>query len=86
MADDLTALGEAVTERTLVLNVLRGLNERFTHVGALLRRVRPFPTFLQVKDDLSLEELTFGSRPPSPAAALAATTTIERWERHQLQT
>jgi hypothetical protein len=74
MADDLTALGEVVTDRTLVLNVLRGLNERFTHVGALLRHARPFPTFLQVKDDLSLEELTLGSRPPSPAAALAATT------------
>jgi hypothetical protein len=63
MTDDLTALGEAVTDRTLVLNVLRSLNERFTHVGALLRRVRPFPTFLQVKDDLSLEELTLGSHP-----------------------
>jgi hypothetical protein len=74
MADDLTALGEVVTDRTLVLNVLHGLNERFTHVGALLRRARPFPTFLQVKDDLSLEELTLGSRPPSPADALAATT------------
>jgi hypothetical protein len=46
MADDLTALGEVVTNRTLVLNVLRGLNERFTHIGALLRRARPFPTFL----------------------------------------
>jgi hypothetical protein len=74
MADDLTALGEVVTDRTLVLNVLRGLNEHFTHVGALLRCARPFPTFLQVKDDLSLVELTLGSRPPSPAAALAATT------------
>jgi hypothetical protein len=74
MADDLTALGEVVTYRTLVLNVLRGLNERFTHIGALLRRARPFPTFLQVKDDLSLEELTLGSCPPSPAVALAATT------------
>jgi hypothetical protein len=70
MADDLTALGEVVTDRTLVLNVLRGLNERFTHIGALLRRALPFPTFLEVKDDLSLEELTLGSRPPSPAAAL----------------
>jgi uncharacterized membrane protein YgcG len=74
MADDLTALGEVVTDRTLVFNVLRGLNESFTHVGALLRRARPFPTFLQVKDDLSFEELTLGSRPPSPATALAATT------------
>jgi hypothetical protein len=74
MADDLTALGEVVTDRTLVLNMLRALNERFTHIGALLRCARPFPTFLQVKDDLSLEELTLGSRPPSPAAALATTT------------
>jgi uncharacterized membrane protein YgcG len=74
MADDLTALGEVVTDRTLVLNVLRGLNECFTHIGALLQRARPFPTFLQVKDDLSLEELTLGSRLPSPAAALIATT------------
>jgi hypothetical protein len=74
MADDLTALGEVITDRTLVLNVIRGLNERFTHIGALLRRARPFPTFLEAKDDLSLEELTLGSRQPSPAAALAATT------------
>jgi hypothetical protein len=74
MADDLTTLGEVVTDRTLVLNVLRGLNEHFTHIGALLRRARPFPTFLQVKDDLSLEEFTLGSRLPSPAAALTATT------------
>jgi hypothetical protein len=74
MVDDLTALGEVVTDRTLVLNVLHGLNERFTHIDALLRRVRPFPTFPEVKDDLSLEELTLGSHPPSPAAALAATT------------
>jgi uncharacterized membrane protein YgcG len=74
MVDDLTTLGEVVTDRTLVLNMLRGLNEHFTHIGALLRRARPFPTFLQVKDDLSLEELTLGSRPPSPAAALTAAT------------
>jgi hypothetical protein len=63
MTNDLTALGEVVTDRTLILNVLRGLNKRFTHVGALLRHTRPFPTFLEVKDDLSLEELTLGSHP-----------------------
>jgi hypothetical protein len=52
MADDLGALGEVVTDRTLVLN------ERFTHVGTLLRRARPFPTFLDARDDLNLEEIT----------------------------
>jgi hypothetical protein len=43
MADDLTALGEVITDRTLVLNVIRGLNERFSHVGALLRRTHALP-------------------------------------------
>jgi hypothetical protein len=54
MADDLGALKEVVSDRTLVLNVIRGLNERFTHVGALLRHARPFPSFLDVCDDLTL--------------------------------
>jgi hypothetical protein len=89
MADDLTTLGEVVTDRTLVLNVLRGLNERFTHVGTLLRRARPFPTFLQVKDDLSLEELTLGSRPhhrllhsPPPPQSGAGNGTSSKPNRH----
>jgi len=75
MADDLTALGEVVTDRTLVLNVIRGLNERFSHVGTLLRRARPFPTFLEARDDLILEELTMETRKDAPATALAASTT-----------
>jgi hypothetical protein len=37
MADDLTALGEVITDHTLVLNVICGLNERFSHVTTLLR-------------------------------------------------
>jgi hypothetical protein len=35
MADDLTALREVITDCTLVLNVICGLNERFAHVGTL---------------------------------------------------
>ncbi|XP_066312306.1 uncharacterized protein [Miscanthus floridulus] len=75
MADDLTALSEVVTDRTLVLNVIRGLNVRFSHVGMLLRRARPFPTFLESCDDLILEELTMETRKDAPATALAASTT-----------
>lgn len=74
MADDLGALGEIITERTLVLNVIRGLIERFAHVRALLRRSRPFPSFLEACDDLILEELTLEDRQPSPTTALAAST------------
>ncbi|XP_066334134.1 uncharacterized protein [Miscanthus floridulus] len=75
MADDLTALGEVVTDRTLVLNVIRGLNERFSHVGTLLRRARPFPTFLEARDDLILEELTMETHKDAPATTLAASST-----------
>jgi len=75
MADDLIALGEPVPDRTLVLNVIRGLNEGFSHVGTLLRRARPFPTFLEARDDLILEELTLATRKDAPATALAATST-----------
>jgi hypothetical protein len=70
MVDDLSPLGEAVTDRTLVLNVIRGLNKRFSHVGTLLRRARPFPTFLEARDDLILEELSLQNKKEAPATAL----------------
>ena len=75
MADDLVVTGEIVTNRTLVLNVIRGLNERFTHIGTLLRRARPFPSFLEARDDLVLEEITMENR-QTPAAALTASTKV----------
>ena len=58
MADMLGNLGEVVTNRTLVLNIMRGLIERFKTIGMHLRRSRPFPTFLEAKSDLLVEELT----------------------------
>ncbi|XP_039793075.1 uncharacterized protein LOC120659079 [Panicum virgatum] len=73
MADDLVVTGEIVTNRTLVLNVIRGLNERFTHIGTLLRRARPFPSFLEARDDLVLEEISLENQ-QTPAAALTAST------------
>jgi hypothetical protein len=74
MTDDLDALRVVVTDCTLVLNVICGLNERFTHVGALLHHARSFPSFLDAREDLTLEELTLVNQQPSPAAALATTT------------
>jgi hypothetical protein len=58
MAKSRDELGMPVTDHTLVLNVLRGLNERFTALGLHLRRSYPFPMFLEVCNDLLLEELT----------------------------
>ena len=38
LADSLRDLGEPVADRTLVLNLLRGLNPRYSHLKALIDR------------------------------------------------
>jgi hypothetical protein len=66
----------------LVLNVLRGLSDRYTHLQSLIMRQRHFPTFLQVRDDLAMEEITMGTQAAlisgpgssSSSTALAALT------------
>lgn len=73
MADQLGSLGEPVLDRTLVLATLRGLNERFTHMAALLKRQRPFPSFDAVRNDLLLEEITLNDRASTPSMALLST-------------
>jgi hypothetical protein len=50
------------------------LNERFVSVGRHLRRSRPFPSFLEACDELTLEELTMGGPTPSPPTALVVST------------
>ncbi|XP_066374936.1 uncharacterized protein [Miscanthus floridulus] len=76
MADSLGDLGWAVEDRILVLNVLRGLNERYSHLRTWITRQWPFPTFLQVRDDLVMEELTQGITPgslPAPGSSSSST-------------
>jgi hypothetical protein len=71
MVDALADLGSPVDDRILVLNILRGLNPRFEHLGAIIRRYTPFLSFLKVRDDLILEELHLdSSSPPADATSL----------------
>jgi len=76
MADALHDLGCPVSDRVLVLNVLRGLSSTYDHLKTWITRQRPFPSFLQVRDDLALEEITRGLAPgsssPTPTALVAA--------------
>jgi hypothetical protein len=67
MADNLANLGAPVEDRILVLNILRGLNQRFKHVGSIIRRYSPFPNLLKVRDDLLLEEIHMDSIGPLAA-------------------
>ena len=64
MADALADLGELVHDRTLVLNILRGLNERFQFMSQFITRQKSFPSFADVRADLRLAELNMA--PPSP--------------------
>jgi hypothetical protein len=75
MADALVDLGSPVDDWILVLNILRGLNPRFEHLGAIIRRYTPFPSFLKVRDDLILAELHLDSSgPPADATTLYTCT------------
>ena len=67
MADSLADLGEPVQDRTLVLNILCGLNERFQFMAQLITQQKPFPSFADVRADLRLAELnmTPASGPPT---------------------
>jgi hypothetical protein len=75
MADGLADLGAPVDDRILVLNILRGLNQRFKHVGSIIWRYSSFLNFLKVRDDLLLEELHMDSTGP-PATSTVLYTNI----------
>jgi hypothetical protein len=60
MTDSLGDLGWTVEDLILVLNVLCGLSDRYAHLRTWITHQRPFPTFLQVRDDLVMEELAQG--------------------------
>jgi hypothetical protein len=67
MADGLADLGSPVEDRILILNILRGLNQHFEHVGSIIRHYSPFPNFYKVWDDLLLEEIHMDSTDHSAA-------------------
>ena len=71
MADALHDLGCPVSDRILVLNVLRGLSSNFDLLQTWIPRQQPFPSFLLVRDDLVLDEITRGlaSGPPSSGSS-----------------
>ncbi|XP_072147853.1 uncharacterized protein [Setaria viridis] len=70
MADALGDLGEQFSDRTLILNIIRGLNEKFAAVGRNTWCSRPLHSFLEARDDLLLEELTMAPPSSTPSTAL----------------
>ena len=76
MAVKLCELGEPVTDHTLVLNILHSLNECYAALGMHLCHSRPFPSFLEVQNDLLLEEITAANRVSMPSTTLVASAPI----------
>lgn len=73
MMDALGTLGEPVLDHTLILNVLRGLNERCSHMAAMIKHTLPFPSDSDVCADL-IEEVTLASKPTTATAFVAASS------------
>jgi hypothetical protein len=59
MTNDLADLDAPVDDRILVLNILRGLNQHFGHVGSIIWFYLPFLNLLKVQDDLLLRSFTW---------------------------
>ena len=56
LADTLYDCGATVSDPTLVINTLRGLNNKFSQAIAVLSTMTPPPTFLYTKSYLLQEE------------------------------
>uniref|UniRef100_J3MIG3 Retrotransposon gag domain-containing protein n=1 Tax=Oryza brachyantha TaxID=4533 RepID=J3MIG3_ORYBR len=57
LADSLRDLGEPISDRTLVLNLIRGLSPRFSTQADLLPLQVPFPSFSAARSALLLAEM-----------------------------
>jgi hypothetical protein len=67
MADDLADLNAPIEDQIHVLNIFRGLNQRFEHIGSIIWRYSSFLNFLKVWDDMLLEEIHMDSTGPLAA-------------------
>ncbi|KAF8692258.1 hypothetical protein HU200_039863 [Digitaria exilis] len=81
MAEELTALGCPVSDRNLVIQVLRGLNPCYDVLKVWLPRQSPFPSFMKVWEDLLDDKVSRGLTPgssssSSPPSALAGTSVL----------
>jgi hypothetical protein len=76
MADALANLGSPVDDRILILNILCGFNQRFEHLGTIIRCSSSFLNFLKVHNDLLLEEIHLYTVGPSTAPTALYTNTV----------
>lgn len=74
MATALADFGDPIGDRTMVLTLLRGLNEKFRHMVSILKLQRPFPNFDEARVHLQLEELELPDDSSEPSQAMVVST------------
>lgn len=62
---------EPVRDRTLVLNVLPGLNDRFSYIADLIQRQRHLPRYQDLLADVQLAAMNMKMKPSARAQAFA---------------
>jgi hypothetical protein len=60
---------------SLILTMLHGLNELFSHTASLVKLQHPFPMFTEIRKDMHLKGIQMVSKPGSSSMALVITTT-----------
>jgi hypothetical protein len=79
MADEIQSLGEELSDHHLVLQLLHGLNKKYGHMKALIKRTKSLPSFHTVRNDLKLEELNMETEANlTPAMSLYAVSSTHQ--------
>ncbi|KAI4984574.1 hypothetical protein ZWY2020_017204 [Hordeum vulgare] len=68
VADALADVNASVSDDALVWNTIKGLNDHYKDIGNLAPLIKPFPTFLEFRNMLLLQEL----KPSSPSSTSPA--------------
>lgn len=87
MAATLGEFGDPISDRTLVLTLLRGLNGKFRHMVSNLKMQRPFPTFedartLLLLEEIDIDDVAADATPPAPPAFVATPAAAPRPTPH----
>ena len=76
LADSLDDIDEHVTDKTLTLQLIRGLNSKFRIMATLLPMQTPFPTFVQARSRLLMLQISTNQRARLDALPEATTTAL----------
>jgi hypothetical protein len=88
MANKIRSLGEELSDRHLVLQLLRGLSKKYDYMKALIKCTESLPSFHVVWNDLELEELDMETEadPASATVLYALSSTRQQQQQHAAPT